>query len=103
MDRNKQDSPSLDDHEGDPAIGQSKGIGSREDLELIEARIRSKATSRTIRAGAAVWIPPGLAEPTNDSVGQESPPFLFPRTLVRRGQRFKIARFRGAVVDPFAQ
>ena len=36
MDRNKQDSPSLDDHEGDPAIGQSKGIGSREDLEQIE-------------------------------------------------------------------
>jgi hypothetical protein len=28
--------PSADGHETDPAIGRSKGIGSREDLELIE-------------------------------------------------------------------
>jgi hypothetical protein len=31
-----RDIPSTDDHETDPAIGQSKGIGGREDLELIE-------------------------------------------------------------------
>ena len=33
--RNRQ-IPLPDDHETDPAIGQSKGIASREDLELIE-------------------------------------------------------------------
>jgi hypothetical protein len=36
MDRNKQDRTPADDHDDDPAIGQSKGIGRREDLELIE-------------------------------------------------------------------
>lgn len=39
MTQNQQrdrDIPSPDHHESDPAIGQSKGIGSREDLELIE-------------------------------------------------------------------
>ena len=32
----ERDIPPPDDHETDPAIGQSKGISSREDLELIE-------------------------------------------------------------------
>jgi hypothetical protein len=36
MDRNKQDSTPVDDHDDDPAIGQSKGIDGRDDPELIE-------------------------------------------------------------------
>ena len=36
MNKRNPDSPVADNHDRDPAIGQSKGISNRNDLELIE-------------------------------------------------------------------